>query len=108
MRGYRFCYGPQSTNTFNFQWDIINNQSFVLITASEGSEHAEECQMLYDTGSPHRFVGGARFTVDNIAPHNGGVTFHVTIDWPRLLTLWVDIIVFDELVFSIDGFGKIC
>jgi hypothetical protein len=108
MQGYRFCYGPQVTRTFNFQWDIINQDSFVLITASEGSERVEDCTMIYDSQSPHRFVGAARFTVDNIAPHDGGVTFHVTIDWPSPLILWIDIVVFNELSFSVDGFGRVC
>ena len=101
MQGYRFCYGPQSTRTFNFQWDIISHFSFVAITASEGQEGFEDgVGVVLDSGSPHRFVGDARFTVDNVSPHDGGVTFHVTIDFPRRLTLWIDIIVFDELRFT--------
>ena|SRR5436305_2466065 len=107
MRAYRFCYGPQITNTFNFQWDIIKHNSFVVITASEGQEFAENHLMIYDDQSPHRFIGNARFTVCNIAPHDGGVTFHVAIDWPSPITLWVDIIVFDEIFFTFDGFDRV-
>jgi hypothetical protein len=104
MRAYRFCYGPQSTGTFNFQWDIINFYSFVAITASEGQEFVEDGTIIYSSDSPRRFVGAARITVDNISPHVGGVTFHVTIDWPSRLMLWIDIVVFDECVFTRDGF----
>src|SRR4030095_1101434 len=107
MQVYRFCYGPQRTNTFNFQWDIIRHDSFVVITASEGREVVEDHMMIYNSQSPNRFVGAARFTVDNIAPNDGGVTFHVTIDWGSLLTLWVDIIVFNEVSFTMDGFHRI-
>lgn len=100
MQGFRHCWGSQSTNTFNVQWDIINHDSFVVITASEGREFMENGHLVLNTNSPSRFVGAARFTVDSISPHDGGVTFHVTIDWGGPLTLWTDIIVFDEISFS--------
>jgi hypothetical protein len=107
MQGYRFCYGPNVTQTYNFQWDIIQHTSFVVITASEGHEGPEDGDMIYSSASPMKFVGSARMTVDNIAPHDGGVTFHVTIDWGSPLTLWIDIIVFDELSFTFDGFHRV-
>jgi hypothetical protein len=106
MQGYRFCYGLQYTRVFNFQWDIIRNTSFVVITASEGMEgvDVDSRTITYNSASPRKFVGSARMTVDNISPHDGGVTFHVTIDWGSLLMVWIDIIVFDELNFGMDGF----
>jgi hypothetical protein len=107
MRGYRYCYGRQVTRTLNFQWDIITKDSFVVITACEGDERVDEGVIVYTTNSPLRIIAEARFTVDSISPHNGGVSFHVTIDWPRPLILWIDIIVFDEIQFSHDGHSRI-
>jgi hypothetical protein len=107
MKGHRFCWGPQFTRPFNFEWGIIRHDSFVVITASEGRERVEDRVILYTSQSPQRHLGAARFTVDNIAPYDGGVRFHVTIDWPSPLILWTDIIVFDELFFTIDGFRRI-
>ena len=103
MQARRFCWGPKRTGRFNFQWNIISHASVVLVAASEGREHPENGLMIYASDSPRRFVGDARFTVDSIAPHDGGVTFHVTIDWPRPLTLWTDIVVFDELEPEVEG-----
>jgi hypothetical protein len=97
MQGFRFCWGPEVTRTYDFGWDIIKHTSYVVITAAEGSERFEDGAVIPDTESPHRFVGDARITVDSIAPHDGGVTFHVTIDWPDPLILWTDIIVFDDI-----------
>ncbi len=103
---YRHYWGPCQTGRFNFQWDIIQHDSFVVVTASEGPG--------YDVGpAPQRFVGNAHFTVSSIAPHDGGVTFWVVIGemgglltdytdhfmgdwWPAgPLNLWTDITVFD-------------
>lgn len=107
MRGYRFCWGPQFTRPFNFEWRIITHTSFVVVTASEGREGVEDGVILYTSQSPQRHLGHARFTVNNIAPYDGGVRFRVTVDWPTPLMLWTDIIVFDELSFSMDGFRRI-
>lgn len=103
MQAFRYCWGLSKTVRCNFQWDIINKDSFVVVTASEGSEFIEGGSIIMSTASPKRFVGSARFTVDNIAPHEGGVTFRVTIDWPRPLMLWTDIIVLDGIPFGMDA-----
>ena len=98
MRAWHHCWGPNGTNTYNFQWDIINHQSVVAIMASEGREPFEPgVGQLLTSNSPERFVGAARFTVDNISPHDGGVTFHLTVDWSNALTVWTTILVFDEV-----------
>jgi hypothetical protein len=101
---YRHYWGPQFSNRFNFQWNIIRHTSFVAITASEGGGYEV-------SPAPQRFVGSALFQVCSIAPHEGGVTFSVMIVdptaivsgegyravalWPSALRLWTDITVFD-------------
>jgi hypothetical protein len=92
---YFFNYGPNETQNFNFSWDIITHQSSVVVTASEGRELPEEGHVVLSTESPERFIGAAQFSVHNVAPYDGGVTFRVEIDWSSLLSLWVCITVFD-------------
>ena len=66
----------------------INNQSVVLVSASEGDEGNS-------TASPQRFVGAANVRVENIAPFDGGVVFIVSILWDEPLPIWADIFVAD-------------
>jgi hypothetical protein len=98
---YRHFWGPQVSQKFNFQWDIIRHDSFVVITACEGPG--------YDVGpAPQRIVGEAFFQVASVCPHDGGVTFWVLMGshtggsygvgfttWRETLNLWTDITVFD-------------
>ena len=109
MQARRFCWGPRRTVRCNFHWSDIRHDSVVVVTASEGQEgvDADDHVIAYTSNSPQRFVGSARFTVDNIAPYDGGVVFRVTIDWPSPLTLWTDIILFDELSPRVDGFHRV-
>jgi hypothetical protein len=84
-----------------FNWPVINKQSVVLVSASEGA--APE-----STAAPERFVGAANVTVHNIAPFGfvdpyggnppggGGVRFVLTVDWGEPLPIWADIVVLDE------------
>lgn len=73
----------------NFNWDAIEIDSVVLVSASE-----------YD-GRKARFVGDASIKVSNIAPHgppwdsNKGVTFIVEVDWQSPLDVVTDITVLD-------------
>jgi hypothetical protein len=74
----------------NLNWSIIDQDSVVLITASE-----------YNNNNKQRFIGSASITVSNIAPHgppydsNHGVTFIVNVDWPSPIYIVTDIIVLD-------------
>jgi hypothetical protein len=40
-----------------------------------------------------KFVGAARFSIENVAPFDGGVKVRVNIDWPSPLALSVDYLV---------------
>ena len=79
----------------NFNWDAIDHDSVVLISASEYRP---------DGGDPShspRFVGDARIRVLNVSPHsppfdpNHGVTFVVNVDWGSPLHVVTDITVLD-------------
>jgi hypothetical protein len=76
--------------TLNFNWPAIDQDSVVLVTASE--YNAERV----------RFIGAASVTVANIAPHgppfdpNHGVTFVVNVDWDSPLNIVTDITVLDS------------
>ncbi len=86
----RFFWGKHIGRTkFNLAWRVINHQSVVLISASEG-------QQPITTAAPERFVESATFVVGNIAPQDGNVSFVVLIDWFEPLNLWTDITVFDR------------
>jgi hypothetical protein len=67
----------------------INQQSVVLVAASEGDSGDS-------TASPQRFIGDATFQVDNIAPFDGGVKFRLNILWDSPLNVWADIVIMDE------------
>ena len=75
--------------TFDLTWDQIHHDSVVVITASEGDPPIS-------SAAPTRFVGDARFTVNNIAPRDGVLSFRVTIEWGSPLNLWSTITVFDR------------
>lgn len=74
----------------NYNWAAIDQDSVVLITASEYNAHRV------------RFVGAASITVANICPHgppydnNHGVTFVVNVDWGSPINIVTDITVLDQ------------
>jgi hypothetical protein len=87
FRVYWGRYRGRVICTFNYSGGI-NNQSVVLVTASEGDE-------ANTTESPQRFIGDADFTVTSIAPFNGGVRFVVQIGWDEPIPFWSDIVIMD-------------
>lgn len=77
----------------NFNWGVINKDSVIHISASEGAS---------DQGSLFgilRTRGDARISVENVRPHDGGVEFWLSIqlgfDRPPPLTIVLDITVVD-------------
>jgi hypothetical protein len=98
MPVHAFCFwGSHSgETTFNLTWDQIKHNSIVVITASEG-------QPPISSAAPDLICGAARFTVNNISPADGVVSFKVTIEWDQPLNLWTTITVFDpadSIVFA--------
>jgi hypothetical protein len=86
----RHFWGPQQgRTTLNFNWDVIDHDSVIFISASE-----------YNSDWV-RFIGEASITVSNIAPHgppfdpNHGVTFVVNVGWGSPLNIVTDITVLD-------------
>lgn len=96
MRSVRqYWTGIRGRQALNLNWDAINHDSTVHVTAAEWRR---------DPGTPQqspRFVGAANITVRNVSPHgpphdpNHGVTFVVTVDWPEPLDIVTDIVVAD-------------
>jgi hypothetical protein len=80
----------------NFNWNAIDHDSTVIITASE---YALD---IHAPNTSPRFVGSADIEVRNISPHsppydpNHGVTFVVHVDWPTPLDIVTDITVLDK------------
>jgi hypothetical protein len=87
IQHWRHLWRNAGAGLFTFGWDAIRHDSYVLVTAAEGS--------ISDV-VPSRFVGDAWFEVDSIAPFDGGVSFMVLwqVAYPRL-NVWTDITIFD-------------
>ena len=100
--------GRQGYCRQNFNWGggPITRHSVVHVSVSEAT---------YNPGNPplfggvavDRWLGDSRFTVHNVCPHDGGVTFSYSVDWPHPHNVAVDITVFDppELVWH-DAWGS--
>jgi hypothetical protein len=59
-------------------WGFINKNTRVFVSIAEGA------------AGGGKFIGGARFTVHNVAPRDGGVNVWVNIEWHEPLRLYVD------------------
>ena len=95
MKARVFWQMNPGRNVVNLNWDVINADSVVLVSASEYNSNS---QMLPDK-TDQRFVGAADVTVANVTPHgppfdaNRGVTFVVEVGWGSPLTICTDIAV---------------
>jgi hypothetical protein len=89
----------------NFNWNAIDSNSVVLITASEYVPLANPPP----GANLQRFVGDANIWVSNIAPHgppfddNHGVTFVINVDFSRPLFVVFDITVLDAKPIEVQG-----
>jgi hypothetical protein len=74
-----------------FNWGAVSPRTAVFVAIGEGA-----------AGGPTagKFIGGAKYTLHNVAPRAGGVDIWVTINWGSNIRLYVD-----YLVVTIDGFG---
>jgi hypothetical protein len=80
----------------NFNWEgVIQHESVVHVTASEYKGF--EGRPPFSTESAPRHLGDAVIRVANIAPHVGGVSFMLIVDWDHWLPVVTDITVFDEM-----------
>jgi hypothetical protein len=98
----QYWWNLQGRSRLNFNWDAIDHDSVVLVSASEYVPDGE------DPAHSPRFVGSANISVDNISPHgppfdpNHGVTFIVTVDWGSPLHVVTDITVLDAPPIDIE------
>ncbi len=90
---------------FNWMGGPITRNSVVHISISEAAPDREPS--LFGPRPLIRWLGEARMTVHNVSPHDGGVEFSYTVDWPEPLNIAVDITVLDppELVWD-DAAGE--
>jgi hypothetical protein len=90
--------GKIGRTPLNFNWNAIDSDSVVLITASEYVPQPNPPP----GANLQRFVGDASIRIDNISPHgppfdnNRGVTFVVNVDFPQPLFIVTDITVLDD------------
>jgi hypothetical protein len=82
----------------NYNWDAINANSAVVITAAEWKATGGIAPPT--VGRPH--LGAANVYVTNVGPHDpeggtGGVEFILNVDWSSPLDVIVTITVFDDV-----------
>jgi hypothetical protein len=68
----------------NLNWSAVNRRSRVFVAIGEGA-----------AGGPDggKFIGGARYTLHNVAPRAGGVDIWVNIEWGSDIRIYVDYLV---------------
>jgi hypothetical protein len=76
---YRHDWGNRNGQwILNLSWGAITTESKVFVAIGEGA-----------AGSG-KFIGGARYTLHNVAPQNGVVSIWVNIEWSYPIRLYVD------------------
>ncbi len=95
-RSIRVLYrGVQGRVRRNFNWNPITEKSVVVITAAEWNSRA--------AGNGRPLLGAANVYVTNIGPHDpeggpdGGVEFHLHVDWNSPLDVIVTISVLEDV-----------
>ena len=80
--GYRHDWGNYNGQwKLNLYWGAITPRSLVFVAIGEGAP-----------GGPDggKFIGGARYTLYNVAPGDGVVSIWVNIEWGSPIRLYVD------------------
>ncbi len=83
--GYRCDWGDlHGQYILNLGWGAVNARSLVFVAIGEGAP-----------GGPDggKFIGQARFTLYNVAPHDGGVSIWVNVEWGNNIRLYADYLV---------------
>ena len=99
----RKYWGPLQPGriSLNYNWAAINQDSVVLVSASEFS-------IQNPPSDEYRFLGGASITVENVVPHgppydpNHGVTFIVNVTWGSAINVVTDITVLASAPVEVD------
>ncbi len=79
---YRHDWGNRNgQHILNLNWNLITANSLVFVAIGEGAP------------GEGKFIGNARYTLHNVAPHNGRVTIWVNIEWSAPIRLYVDYLV---------------
>ncbi|UVW27404.1 hypothetical protein [Massilia sp. H6] len=82
---YRHDWGSRHGEwLLRLNWADLSARSQVFVAVGEGMPGGR------DEG---KFIGGARYTVHNVAPRAGGVDIWVSIDWNEDIPLFVDYLV---------------
>ena len=78
-------YRGNGSFVLNINWGGIHAGSSVMISISEYS----------NTANPRgtRFVGSAKFAVNNVSPFEGGVKVWVDVSWPNPIYIYFDILI---------------
>lgn len=79
---YRHDWGDRKGQwTLNLNWGAVNADSRVFVAIGEGAPGGG------------KLIGGARYTLHNVAPQNGRVSIWVNIEWGDPIRLYVDYLV---------------
>ncbi len=82
---YRHDWGLRRGQwTLRLNWGAVSPRSHVLVSIGEGAPGGP------DNG---KLVGGARYTLHNVAPRAGGVDIWVNIEWGSDIPLYADYLV---------------
>lgn len=87
---YRHNWGLlNGQRVLRLNWSIIGPASRVFVAIGEGAGGGP------DDG---KFIGGARYTLHNVAPRAGGVDIWVNIEWGSPIPLYVDYLIVNPAV----------
>ena len=83
--GYSYTHDWGNMNgwwTLNLSWGVVNCNSRVFVSATE-----------FGGGAQCGFIGGAVYTVHNVAPWQGGVSVKLHINWDNPIRVKVSYLV---------------
>ncbi len=79
---YRHDWGDRNgQHILHLNWGAITNNSRVFVAIGEGR------------AGGGKLIGGARYTLHNVAPSNGRISIWVNIEWSSPIRLYVDYLV---------------